>query len=580
MKNNTFSTLKRILNYIYKYKIIFFLSLFLALLIVIGSLLIPIYIGDVIGFICGYNEVNFNEIYPILTKLVIIISCVGVFQWIMNILNNKLAFNVTCNLRRDAFNKIQNLPLDYIDKHPYGEIVSKVINDVEQLGDGLLMGFTQLFTGIATIIGTLICIFILNPLVAILVLVLTPLSLFVAKFISGKTYSLFKNQAQLKAKQTAFINETITNQKVLKSFNQEDITSQKFSTINNELEKVSLNAIFYSSLTNPVTRFVNSVIYAIVVICGSILVMKATNNSLDVGNLSTLLYYANQYAKPFNEITGVFTEFQNTLACSQRVFDLLDEEILIDTVNNQIVEAKGNIKFENVYFSYTKDKPLIQNLNLDIKQGQRVAIVGPTGCGKTTLINLLMRFYDVNNGKIILDGIDIKDLSRENLRQCFGMVLQETFLKNGTIKENIILGKPNATMDEIVTASKNAYSYDFIKKLPNGFDTIITENGQNLSQGERQLLCITRVMLSLPPLLILDEATSNIDTRTEMKIQSAFDTLMKNKTSFIVAHRLSTIKNVDLILVMKDGNIIEQGNHTELLKKQGFYYELFNSQYK
>ena len=580
MKNNTFSTLKRILNYIYKYKIIFFLSLFLALLIVIGSLLIPIYIGDVIGFICGYNEVNFNEIYPILTKLVIIISCVGVFQWIMNILNNKLAFNVTCNLRRDAFNKIQNLPLDYIDKHPYGEIVSKVINDVEQLGDGLLMGFTQLFTGIATIIGTLICIFILNPLVAILVLVLTPLSLFVAKFISGKTYSLFKNQAQLKAKQTAFINETITNQKVLKSFNQEDITSQKFSTINNELEKVSLNAIFYSSLTNPVTRFVNSVIYAIVVICGSILVMKATNNSLDVGNLSTLLYYANQYAKPFNEITGVFTEFQNTLACSQRVFDLLDEEILIDTVNNQIVEAKGNIKFENVYFSYTKDKPLIQNLNLDIKQGQRVAIVGPTGCGKTTLINLLMRFYDVNKGKIILDGIDIKDLSRENLRQCFGMVLQETFLKNGTIKENIILGKPNATMDEIVTASKNAYSYDFIKKLPNGFDTIITENGQNLSQGERQLLCITRVMLSLPPLLILDEATSNIDTRTEMKIQSAFDTLMKNKTSFIVAHRLSTIKNVDLILVMKDGNIIEQGNHTELLKKQGFYYELFNSQYK
>ena len=580
MKNNTFTTLKRILNYIYKYKIIFFLSLFLALLIVVGSLLIPIYIGNAIGFICAPNEVDFSKIYPILTKLVIIIVCVGIFQWIMNILNNKLAFNVTCNLRKDAFNKIQKLPLDYIDKHPYGEIVSKVLNDVEQLGDGLLMGFTQLFTGIATIIGTLICIFILNPIIAILVLVLTPLSLFVAKFISGKTYSLFKNQANLKAKQTGFINETITNQKILKSFNQEEITSQKFSVINKELEKVSLDAIFYSSLTNPVTRFVNAVIYAIVVICGSILVMKSTNNSLDVGNLSTLLYYANQYAKPFNEITGVFTEFQNTLACSQRVFDLLDEPILIDNVNDKIIEAKGNIKFENVYFSYNENKPLIQNLNLDIKQGQRVAIVGPTGCGKTTLINLLMRFYDVNSGKITLDGIDIKDLQRENLRQCFGMVLQETFLKNGTIKENIILGKPDATMEEIIKASKNAYSYDFIKKLPNGFDTVITENGQNLSQGERQLLCITRVMLSLPPLLILDEATSNIDTRTEMKIQSAFDKLMKNKTSFIVAHRLSTIKNVDLILVMKDGNIIEQGNHTELLKKHGFYYELFNSQYK
>ncbi|MBQ7308426.1 MAG: ABC transporter ATP-binding protein [Clostridia bacterium] len=580
MKNNTFKTIKRILNYIYKYKAMFFISLFLALLIVVGSLLIPIYVGDAIGFICEKNKVNFDEIFSILTKLIIIICAVGICQWLMNILNNKLAFNVTCNLRKDAFNKIQNLPLDYIDKHPYGEIVSKVQNDIEQLGDGLLMGFTQLFTGIATIIGTLICIFILSPIVAILILVLTPMSLFVAKFISGKTYSLFKNQASLKAKQTAFINEIVTNQKIIKSFNQEEIACQKFATINNELESVSLNAIFYSSLTNPCTRFVNSVIYAIVVICGSVLVMKSTNNALDVGNLSTLLYYANQYAKPFNEITGVFTEFQNTLACSQRVFDLLDEEELIDTVTSSIDLVKGDIKFENVCFSYNKNQKLIENLNLNVSQGQKVAIVGPTGCGKTTLINLLMRFYDVNTGKICLDNINIKDLKRENLRQNFGMVLQETFLKSGTIKDNIIIGKPNATMEEIITASKNAHSFDFIKKLPQGFDTVVTENGQNLSQGERQLLCITRVMLSLPPLLILDEATSNIDTRTEMKIQDAFDTLMKNKTSFIVAHRLSTIQNVDLILVMKDGNIIEQGNHTELLKKQGFYYELYNSQYK
>lgn len=580
MKTKQFSTFKRILKYIYKYKILFFISLLLALLVVIGTLLIPILIGNCINFICDKGAVDFSSITPILIRIIIVICVVGICQWVMNIINNKLAFNITYSLRKDAFNKIQILPLNYIDKYPYGEIVSKVMNDVDQLGDGLLMGFTQLFTGIATIVGTLICIFLISPIIALLILILTPLSLFVAKFISDRTYSLFKNQASLKADQSAFIEEMISNQKVMQSYNQQKINSQKFFDINQNLEKVSLNAIFYSSLTNPCTRFVNSVIYAIVVICGSMLVIKS-NSQVNIGNLTTLLYYANQYAKPFNEITGVFTEFQNTLACSQRVFDLLDsEEQVPDTINAVIEKPHGNVDLKNVYFSYNKEQKLIQNFNLQIKKGQKIAIVGPTGCGKTTLINLLMRFYDVDSGSILLDNINIKDLSRKNLRTSYGMVLQDTYLKSGTIKENIIIGKPDATMDEIITASKNAYSYDFIKKLPNGFDTYIGEDGGNLSQGQKQLLCITRVMLCLPPLLILDEATSNIDTRTEMKIQNAFNKLMENKTSFIVAHRLSTIQNVDIILVMKNGNIIEQGNHEELLKKQGFYYELFNSQFK
>ena len=575
---NQLSAFKRILKYIYKYKFIFILSLFSALIVVVGTLLIPINLGYAIDYIIDAGNVNFGAMQPILLKIGILILMVGVFQWLMNTLNNKLAYNITYSLRKDAFNKILNLPLKYIDKYPYGEIVSKIMGDVEQLGDGLLMGFTQLFTGIATIIGVLICIFLKSKLIALIVLLLTPISLFIAKFISQKTSTMFKEQACLKAEQSAFIEETISNQKVLKSYNQENNNSLKFSTINKKLETTSLKAIFFSSITNPATRFVNAIIYATIVLIGSLLIQN--NNIITVGTLNTLLAFVNQYTKPFNEISGVFTEFQNTLVCSQRIFDLLDEPEEVDSTIDTLSNATGEIKLENVYFSYTPEQKLIEDFNLTVKPGQKIAIVGPTGCGKTTLINLLMRFYDVTDGKISLDGKNIKDLSRNNLRENYGMVLQETFLKSGTIKDNITLGKPDATMEEIISASKLAYSYDFIEKLPNGFDTYIGENGGNLSQGQKQLLCITRIMLCHPPILILDEATSNIDTRTEMKIQDAFHKLMENKTSFIVAHRLSTIQNVDIILVMKNGNIIEQGNHEELLEKHGFYYELYNSQFK
>ena len=579
MKNNT-KTIRRLIKYILKHKLKFFVSLISQIFIVVGTLLIPIIIGKEIDSIIGQNNVNFENILSKSIYLIFIIIVVGLLEWTVTKINNQLTCDITYNLRKEGFEKIQTLPLSYIDKYSYGEIVSRVMNDVNELGDGLLMLFNQLFRGISTVIGILICILVINPLIALLVLVLTPLSLFVAKFISGKTFSLFKTQAELKSNQTAFIEERISNQKILIAYNQQETNSKQFAEINKKLSDTALGAIFYSSLTNPCTRFVNAVIYAIVVICGSLLAIKL-NNPLSIGSLSTLLYYANQYSKPFNEITGVFTELQNTIVCSQRIFELLDATSQTQEENTITIDnPQGKINFKNVYFSYLPNKKLIENFSLNVSKGQRVAIVGPTGSGKTTIINLLMRFYDVNSGKITIDDNDITDISRNDVRKYFGMVLQETFLKSGTIKDNIKLGKPNATMEEIIEASKLSHSYDFIKKLKNEFDTEIDENGGNLSQGQKQLLCITRVMLCLPPMLILDEATSNIDTRTELKIQNAFNTLMQGKTSFIVAHRLSTIKNVDLILVLKDGQIIEQGNHKDLLKKRGFYYELFNSQFK
>lgn len=577
MKNNKFDTFKKLFKYIKRYKFLFIASILLSLVSVISTLLIPIFIGNCIDFIIEAGNVNFDKIVPLLIKTAICVVAGGVCNWLAGIMNNVLADNITYSLRKDLFKKLHSLPLKYIDSYSYGEILSKIMGDVDQLGDGLLMGFTQMFTGIETIIGILICILVINPWIALIIVILTPMSLFVAKFISGKTYSLFKSQANLKGNQTAYIEEMVSNQKILTLYNQKDNVSKDFYSMNKELEKVSLNAIFYSSLINPVTRFLNSVIYSLVVIFGSILVMKT---GLEVGKLTTLLYYANQYSKPFNEITGVFSEFQNTMACSKRIFDLLfsEEEVNCKPLT-YINNPKGEINFENVSFSYTPEHKLIENLNLSVKSGQRVAIVGPTGSGKTTLINLLMRFYEINSGKIYLDGVNISDITRDNLRQNYGMVLQETFLKSGTLRDNITLGKPDATDEEIIEAAKLSHSYDFIKKMPNGLDTIISEDGGNLSQGQKQLLCITRVMLSRPPLLILDEATSNIDTRTEMKIQEAFQKLMEGKTSFIVAHRLNTIKNVDIILVMNNGHIVEQGSHQELIDKKGFYFEIYNSQF-
>lgn len=568
-------TLFKVLNYVKRYIGLMITSIILAGVVVALTLYIPIIVGDGIDCIVE-NGIDFAAIKGILLKGVVLIIVTALAQWIMNVINNKVTYNVVRDIRNEAIKKIEILPLKYIDGHSQGEVVSKVIADVDQFADGLLMGFTQLFTGVITIIGTLGFMLYFNGYITIVVVIITPLSLFVANFIAKRTFSMFKIQSETRGEQTALIDEMLGNAKVVKAFGYEEEAMERFDEINNRLEKCSLRAIFFSSLTNPCTRFVNSVVYAAVALTGAIV---AINGGMTVGTLSCFLSYASQYTKPFNEISGVVTELQNALACAERVFELIEEEPQVAESENAVIlnDTRGIVTCENVSFSYTPDKKLIENFNLSVKPGQNIAIVGPTGCGKTTIINLLMRFYDVNSGQIKVDGNDIKNVTRKSLRQSYGMVLQDTWLKQGTIRENIIMGKPDATDEEIINAAKAAHSHSFIKRLPNGYDTVIGEDGGMLSQGQKQLLCITRVMLSLPPMLILDEATSSIDTRTEIKIQNAFSKLMEGRTSFIVAHRLSTIKNADIILVMKDGNIIEQGNHKELLERNGFYAKMYNS---
>ncbi|MDE6105057.1 MAG: ABC transporter ATP-binding protein/permease, partial [Clostridia bacterium] len=564
------SVFKRVLKQLKGYKFWLILTIFFALVTVAGNLVLPVLFGQIVDLIVGKGNVDFKAIYFkfIIIGAVIAITCIA--QWLMSIINNHITYNVVKDIRAEAFAKIQRLPLKYIDAHSYGDIVSRNIADVDQFADGLLMGFTQLFTGVLTIIGTLVIMFVINWVIALVVFVITPLSLFVAKFIASKTYSMFKKTSQIRGEQTAFIDEMIGNLKVVKAFNREDENIEKFDEINSRLTSASLKSIFFSSLTNPCTRFVNAVVYAAVALSGALMLIGAFSVpavSFTTGLLVSLLSYANQYTKPFNEISGVITELQNAVACAGRIYELIDEQPQKPDAENakQLVNVEGNIEFENVYFSYTADKKLIENLNIKAKAGQRIAIVGPTGCGKTTLINLLMRFYDTTGGNIFVDDNNIMDVTRKSLRKNYGMVLQDTWLKSRTIRDNITIGKPDATEEEIIEAAKAARSHNFIMQLPKGYDTEIAEDGGNLSQGQKQLLCITRIMLCLPPMLILDEATSSIDTRTEVKIQEAFAKLMSGRTSFIVAHRLSTIKEADIILVMKEGNIIEQGTHTELL---------------
>ncbi len=577
MKNNK-TIIKKVLDHIGKYKIFLLLSIILAAISVALTLYIPILTGNAVDCIVGPGAVDFAGILVILRKMVIIILLTAIVQWLMNACNNKIAYQVVRDVRDEAFRKLEILPLKYIDSHAHGDIVSRIIADVDQFSDGLLMGFTQLFTGVITIIGTLLFMLSINVTTTLMVVVLTPLSFFIANFIAKRTFKMSKLQSETRGEQTALIDEMIGNEKVVKAFGREDKVTEQFDEVNDRLEKASVKAIFFSSLTNPCTRFVNSLVYAGVGIVGAFLAIKG---KISVGQLSSFLSYANQYTKPFNEISGVVTELQNAIACAGRIFEFIEGEPQIPDAQDAVVltQPKGEIDINDVAFSYTEDQKLITDLNLHVKPGQRVAIVGPTGCGKTTVINLLMRFYDVNKGSIKVDGVDIRNMTRESLRKGYGMVLQETWLKSGTIKENIIMGKPDATMDEIIAAAKASHAHSFIKRLPQGYDTVITEDGGSLSQGQKQLLCITRVMLCLPPMLILDEATSSIDTRTEIKIQKAFATLMEGRTSFIVAHRLSTIREADIILVMKDGNIIEQGNHETLLAKGGFYANLYQSQF-
>lgn len=577
-KSNQKTTMKKVLKRIKPYSFLVICSLVMAAATVALTLYFPLLTGDAIDYILEPGKVDFNAIIPILKKLAVIAIITAVCQWIMNVCNNHITYNITKDIRDEAFKKIEILPLRYIDDHSYGDIVSRVIADVDQFADGLLMGFTQLFTGVLTILGTLIFMFRENVTITLVVLLVTPVSLFVAAFIAKKTYRYFKLQSETRGEETALIDEMINNQNVVQAFSQQKNTMDKFDEINNRLEKVSLNATFFSSLVNPSTRFVNSLVYTSVGIVGALSVI---GGRLSVGQLSCFLSYANQYTKPFNEISGVVTELQNALACAARIFELIEEEPQTPDKENARVldEADGTLSLENVAFSYVSDRKLIENLNLNVKSGQRVAIVGPTGCGKTTLINLLMRFYDVDGGSIKVSGTDIRDITRKSLRSNYGMVLQDTWLKTGTIRENIVMGKPDATDEEVIAAAKASHADSFIRRLSDGYDTFITEDGGNLSQGQKQLLCITRVMLCLPPMLILDEATSSIDTRTELKIQHAFSTMMKGRTSFIIAHRLSTIQDADVILVMKDGHIIEQGNHEELLAKNGFYAKLYNSQF-
>lgn len=572
------STLKRVLCYIEGYRLYLLASILLAVLTVALTLYAPILTGDAIDYMIGKGAVNFAVLLKLLTKLGVIIGATSVFQWIMNLCNNHITYKVVMDVRTEAFDHMQDLPLSYIDSHPQGDIVSRLIADIDQFSDGLLMGFTQLFTGVMTILGTLLFMLSVNAGITLVVVCITPLSLLVAGFIARRTHSMFKLQSETRGELTGLIDEMVGNQKVVKAFGHEEEAIARFDEINQKLQKHSLRAIFYSSITNPATRFVNSMVYAGVGVAGA---FAAIRGALSVGQLSCFLSYANQYTKPFNEISGVVTELQNALACAERVFDFIDREPMsADPADGPHIEkAEGSVDLENVAFSYTKDRELIKNLNLHVKPGQRIAIVGPTGCGKSTLINLLMRFYDVDEGCISVDGTPIQDLTRENLRQQYGMVLQETWLKSATVRDNISYGKPDATEEEIIEAAKASHAHSFIRRLPKGYDTVLSEDGGSLSQGQKQLLCISRVMLCLPPMLILDEATSSIDTRTELKIQNAFAKMMEGRTSFIVAHRLSTIREADVILVMRDGQIVEQGTHESLLAANGFYAELYNSQW-
>ena len=571
-------TVLKVLQYIKKYWIYLALSILMAAITVILTLYLPILTGQVIDLIVDKGRVDFPGVFVILKKMGIAIAVTAAAQWIMNVCNNKLAYRIVQDVRNEAFRKIEILPFQYIDGHSYGEVVSRVIADADQFSDGLLMGFTQFFTGVITIIGTLGFMLSVNIWITGVVVLITPVSFLVASFIAKRTYLMFKVQSETRGEQTALIEEMIGSQKVVQAFSHEDEALESFDEINERLGKCSLRAIFYSSITNPATRFVNNLVYAGVAVTGA---LYAIRGGISVGQLSCFLSYANQYTKPFNEISGVVTELQNAIACAARIFALIEEEPQIpDREGAAVLEkADGRVALEHVDFSYVPDKKLITDFNLSVQAGQRIAIVGPTGCGKTTIINLLMRFYDVQAGKICVDGKDIRDVTRSSLRTNYGMVLQETWLKSGTIRENIVMGKPDAAEEEMIAAAKLSHAHSFIKRMPQGYDTVIGEDGGNLSQGQKQLLCITRVMLCLPPMLILDEATSSIDTRTEVKIQQAFATMMKGRTSFIVAHRLSTIREADVILVMRDGNVIEQGNHETLLKKDGFYAKLYNSQF-
>lgn len=571
-------TMKKVLQYVGRYWYLVVLSILLAAVSALLTLYVPILIGDAIDLIVGKGQVDFSAVLSYLIKSGVVILIVAVAQWIMNVCNNRISYRVVRDIRKDAFEKLQVLPLKYLDGHPSGEIVSRIIADVEQFSEGLLMGFTQFFTGVVTILGTLFFMVILNPKITIVVVCITPVSLLLAAFIARKTYSMFKIQSETKGEQTGIIDEMIGNQKVVQAFLQEDNVLERFDEVNERLRECSLRATFFSSITNPATRFVNGLVYAGVGFTGAIAVV---NGNLSVGQLSCFLSYANQYTKPFNEISGVITELQNAFACAARIFDFIDETPQTPEKENADVlqQVQGKVDLEAVSFSYEPEQKLIEYLDLKVNPGQRVAIVGPTGCGKTTMINLLMRFYDVTGGKIQVDGKDIKDVTRNSLRTSYGMVLQETWLREGTIRENLTMGKPDATEEEIIAAAKAAHAHSFIKRMSKGYDTEIQEGGEGLSQGQKQLLCIARIMLSLPPMLILDEATSSIDTRTELKIQNAFAKMMEGRTSFIVAHRLSTIKEADIILVMKEGKIIEQGNHESLLRKRGFYYELYQSQF-
>ena len=578
VNENQKSTLRKVLRYIRRYWGYLGASIILAAVTVALTLYLPILIGQAVDRIVGKGAVDFAGIFVILRKMAVIIGLTAVAQWVMNACNNKITYNVIRDIRTEAFEKIEKLTLKYLDAHSYGEIVSRVIADVDQFADGLLMGFTQFFTGIVTIFGTLIFMLTISVRITVAVVVITPVSLFVASFIAKKTFSMFKLQSETRGEQTAFIEEMVGNQKVVQAFSHEDEALEKFDEINERLQKYSLRAIFFSSITNPSTRFVNSLVYATVGVVGA---FTAIAGGISVGQLSSLLSYANQYTKPFNEISGVITELQNALACAGRVIELIEEDAEVPDAEDAVdlEHANGKVELSHVYFSYVPEQKLIEDFNLSVKPGQRVAIVGPTGCGKTTLINLLMRFYDVNSGTIKVSDIPLQQLTRKSLRDNYGMVLQETWLRSGSIRDNIAMGKPDATDEEIIAAAKASHAHGFIKRLPEGYDTVIAEDGGNLSQGQKQLLCIARVMLCLPPMLILDEATSSIDTRTEIKIQNAFAKMMQGRTSFIVAHRLSTIREADIILVMKDGSIIEQGNHEELLEKNGFYAKLYNSQF-
>ena len=571
-------TIKRVGKLLLPYLHYLILSLVFAVITVGFTLYAPILIGDAVDFIVGKGQVDFGKILQILVKLAVIIGVTSVAQWLMNLCNNQITYRVVKDVRMNAFEHLQKLPLKYVDSHPYGETISRIITDVEQFSDGLLMGFSQLFTGVVTIAGTLAFMLSINVKISLIVIFITPLSLFVASFVAKKTYNMFKIQSETRAQMTSLVDEMVGNQKVVQAFGYGKRSLERFDTINEELKTCSIRAIFFSSITNPSTRFVNGLVYSGVGIFGAVLAMQGV---ITVGQLSCFLTYANQYTKPFNEISSVLTEIQNAFACAKRVFDFIDEEVETKDKEGALIlqQTDGSMELQHISFSYRKDTPLLKDLNLHVKQGQKVAIVGPTGCGKTTLINWLMRFYDIDAGKIYVSGHDVKEITKDSLRANFGMVLQDTWLKSGTIAENIAYGKPEATRAEIIEAAKAAHAHGFIKRMSDGYDTVISEDGGNLSQGQKQLLCIARVMLKLPPILILDEATSSIDTRTEIKIQEAFQKMMEGRTSFIVAHRLSTIKEADIILVMKDGNIVEQGNHEELLARNGFYAKLYQSQF-